>query len=399
MKLSKNILIILLIQITEVLGFSLILPLLPFYAQTLGANPFQASLLITNFSLAQFIAAPIMGKLSDSYGRRPLLMLSQTSTAVGFLLLGLSNQLWMLFASRLIDGLIGSNGTIAQAYLSDISDSKDRSTIFGVSGIAFGFGMMIGPAIGGFLSQVSFQLPAFLAAGVSLISIILTYLILPETVTHKTKTKFKLNREMFFDSQQLLKYWRQPRIRQQLIEFFLYAGAHVIFTSNFSLFTQSKLSFSVADVGSFFSYIGLVMVILRAVVLPKLIDYFGEEKLEKLAILQAILGLLLANFVFNKLSLFIAMTFYASGAGLIRPLLMGDISRNVKSTEQGTVLGVANSLNSVAQIIGPALGGFLLTNSFTESVPLTSLSFMLVAAVYLFKEKKIIPTDNTNLDD
>ena len=153
---DKRFITIFVIQITEVLGFSLILPFLPYYATNLGASPFKVSLILSTFSLFQFFSAPIMGRLSDSYGRRPLLIISQLSTFISFLVLGFSNSLFWIFTSRIIDGLLGSNFSIAQAYLSDISAEEDRSKVFGYSGVAFGLGFLVGPAIGGFLSQFGY---------------------------------------------------------------------------------------------------------------------------------------------------------------------------------------------------------------------------------------------------
>lgn len=188
MKLSKELLIILVIQITEVLGFSLILPFLPFYAQDLGASPLIIALVLSSFSLFQFISAPILGRLSDIYGRRPLLIASQISTFISFLILAKSTSLTMIFLSRAVDGLLGSNFTIAQAYISDISTKKNRSKAFGISGIAFGIGFLIGPAIGGFLSKFGFSVPAFIASGISFLTILATFFFLPETVTKKNET-------------------------------------------------------------------------------------------------------------------------------------------------------------------------------------------------------------------
>ena len=182
MKLDRKLFIILLIQITEVLGFSLILPFLPFYAQSMGATPLTISMIIGLFSALQFVSAPIMGRLSDKWGRRPLLIASQISTLVSFVLLAQANTVWMLFLSRGVDGLLGSNFTIAQAYISDVSSKKDRSKAFGISGAAFGIGFLIGPALGGYLSRFGFAVPAYTAAGISLLTIILTMLFLPETV-------------------------------------------------------------------------------------------------------------------------------------------------------------------------------------------------------------------------
>lgn len=192
MDFRREYLVIFLIMVTEVLGFSLILPFLPLYAQDLGASPLVIGLIFTSFSFFQFFSAPIMGRLSDHYGRRPLLIISQLSTFVGFVVLGFANTLVLIFLSRAIDGLFGSNFTIAQAYLSDISSKKDRSKVFGIIGAAFGVGFLIGPGIGGYLAEFSYSLPSFAAAGVSALTIFLTVMFLPETVKRKKEGKIKI---------------------------------------------------------------------------------------------------------------------------------------------------------------------------------------------------------------
>src|SRR5512143_2429611 len=171
---------IFLIVFIDLLGFGLILPLLPFYAKSFGASDLTIGLLLASYSLMQFIGAPVLGRLSDRYGRRAVLLISQLGTFVGFMILGFANALWMLFLSRIIDGISGANISTAQAYIADVSDEKNRAKNFGLIGAAFGLGFIIGPAAGGFLSQFGYQVPAFFAAGLSLITIVLTYFRLPE---------------------------------------------------------------------------------------------------------------------------------------------------------------------------------------------------------------------------
>jgi len=354
---KKEYLIILIIQITETLGFSLILPFLPFYAQSLGATPLTIGLIFTAFSLCQFISAPIMGRLSDHYGRKPLLIFSQLSTFISFLLLGFANSLWMIFLSRIIDGILGSNFTIAQAYLSDLSSKKNRSKAFGLSGVAFGFGFLIGPAIGGFLAGISYAIPSFLAAAISLLTIIITLTSLKETV--KRKKDFKLNGKIF-KLNQFKKYFADFKIKCLLIAFFTYAVGHTIWVSNSSLFTERLLGFDAQMVGLLLAYIGFLTIILRGVLLGKLIKIFGEEKLQNNAILLASFGLIISFFSANKLIFCIALTLFAIGSGLSRPLILGGLSRSVSSKEQGAVIGVANSLGSLSRIIGPLIGGAII---------------------------------------
>jgi len=163
---SKRLFSIILVVFIDLLGFSLILPLLPYYAETFAANSFVTGLLVASYAAAQLIGAPVLGRLSDRFGRRPLLLASVFGTFVGFILLGVANTLWMLFAARIIDGFTGGNLSIAQAYISDVTDAKNRSKGLGMIGAAFGLGFIIGPAAGGFLSQWGYHVPALVAASI-----------------------------------------------------------------------------------------------------------------------------------------------------------------------------------------------------------------------------------------
>lgn len=379
---------IILIQITEVLGFSLILPFLPLYAQKLGANPLQIGLILTSFSLFQFISAPIMGKLSDIYGRKNLLILSQFSTFISFIILAFAKSLPMIYLSRITDGLLGSNMTITQAYLSDISKKNERSKVFALSGIAFGVGFMIGPAIGGLLSQINFAIPALLAAGMSAVSMIATQLLLKETIHNQQKIKFKLSLKLFTPAN-FQKYFQNKLIAPQLWIFFAYVSAHVLFSSNFSLFINKKLDLNTKEIGFALAYIGAMMVILRGLVIPKLLDIFKEEKIKNVGMLCLIAGLFLLMIVNQKWMLYPVLSIFAFGSGLTRPLLMGAISKNVNQNEQGVVMGITNSLGSIAQIFAPILGGFLLKEFLPFAVLIPAFLLMLVGFILNLKTQKI----------
>lgn len=164
------------------LGFSIVLPVFPFLALSLGLTPLQIGLIMSVFSFSQLFASPNTGKLSDRFGRKPILILSQLSTFAGFLLLGFANTAFLIIIARLIDGMFGSNMTVSQAYISDITEPEDRTKVFSYSSGVFGAGLIFGPAIGGILSTISYSMPMFFAAGITLISIVLVILFLPETV-------------------------------------------------------------------------------------------------------------------------------------------------------------------------------------------------------------------------
>ena len=373
------------ILVTEVLGFSLILPFLPFYAQQFGATPLVIGLIATSFSFFQFFSAPVMGRLSDHYGRKPMLVLSQLSTFVGFLILGFANSLWMIFLSRIVDGLFGANYTIAQAYLSDISDKKERSKIFGLSGAAFGFGFLVGPGIGGYLSQYGFSVPSFMAAGVSLVTIFIVLFFLPETVKRPKGLKFNGKIFHFGDFR---KFFNNPEISPKLWQWVSFIMAHVIWVSTFSLYAQGQLGFGPADVGLFLTYIGFISIIIRGGLLPKMIDRIGERRLQYIGFVSILLAMIASVFITEKWHAFIIATLFPLGGGVVRPIVLGEVSRNAGENEQGSVMGVANSLGSIAQIIGPLVGGFMINYFFPGSVGLVAASIVSIGLFLMIREDK-----------
>ncbi len=378
--------VIFMIKITEVLGFSLILPFLPFYAQNLGASPSQVGLVLATFSLFQFISAPIMGKLSDSYGRIPLLMLSQLSTLISFIVLGFANSLWLLFLSRIIDGLLGSNFTITQAYLSDITPQKERTKIFSLTGIAFSIGFFIGPALGGYLAQFSYSLPAFLAAGMAAVTILTTYLYLPETVV-KSK-KFIWSWDIFKLKQfSLLK--GSPQISLPLWEFFSYVMTHGLWTSSFALYAERQLNFGPKEIGYIFTTIGIVSIFIKGLILPKLLQLISENKLRIIGATSIIMALLFTPLIQSGQLLTLATVLFAFGASLLRPSLTAHISKQAAAEKQGEIMGITDSLGSVAHIIGPLGGGFLIQNFFPGSLGLVAAATMTVGLILMIVEKKI----------
>ena len=329
-----------------------------------------------------------MGKLSDHYGRKPLLIISQFSTFISFIVLGFANTIGLIILSRIIDGLLGSNFSIAQAYLSDISSKKDRSKVFGLSGVAFGFGFLVGPAIGGYLAEISslgFGLPCFISAGISLLTIFLTAFFLKETVKKKKKKMIFRN---LFHFNNFKKYFSNKDVSSLLWQFFFYLICHITFTSQMALFTNKQFGFKSKEVGFLLAYVGLNSIIQRGVVLPKLIDYFGEKKLLNLGIFSVIIGLIISSIINKGWMLVFAITFFSTGAGVIRPLLVGGVSKKVSGKEQGAILGITNSLGSLAQMIGPLIGGFVLSYFAPGILPLTSAFFMGLVLVMIIKNSK-----------
>ncbi|MBT3249767.1 MAG: MFS transporter [Candidatus Pacebacteria bacterium] len=386
MKWRREHTIIFMIKITEVLGFSLILPFLPFYAQNLGASPTQVGLVLATFSLFQFISAPIMGKLSDSYGRIPLLLLSQLSTLISFIVLGFANSLWMLFLSRMIDGLLGSNYTIAQAYLSDITPKNERTKIFSLTGIAFSIGFFIGPALGGYLAQFSYALPSFLAAGMAAITIITTYLYLPETVDKSKNFTWSWK---ILKLKQFKLLMAKPKISLPLWEFFSYVLTHGLWASSFALYAERQFNFGSQDIGYIFAIIGAVTIFIKILILPKLLNIMDEDKLRIIGAATIILALGATPWMQTRAAITTATIIFAFGASLLRPSLTSHVSNQAPKDELGEFMGVSDSLGSISQIIGPLLGGFLIQNFFPGSLGLVAAATMTVGLILMIMDRKI----------
>ena len=388
MKLKREHFIILIIQITEVLGFSLILPFLPLYASELGATPLVVGLIPASFSLFQLFSAPIMGRLSDTYGRKPLLILSQLSTFISFIVLGFAHSLWLIFLSRAIDGLLGSNFTIAQAYLSDTSTKKDRSKVFAISGVAFSVGFLIGPAIGGYLSRFNYSLASFLAAFISLISIFLTYFFLKETVT--VKKQFKFSFSQIIDTSAFSKYFSDSTIRSKLLEFFSFISTHAVWTGSMPLYASIKFGFGADLIGYGLAYVGFINIILRTILFKFFISKFGEKNMKIIGLFSVFASFILLSLLNNSWLLLLVFTLFAFGGSFVRPVLTADISRSVSRQEQGAILGVSSSLQSISQVLGPILGGFLLTNFTPNSLGYASAIILSIAIFLVLKNQKSV---------
>ncbi|MFW9784494.1 MAG: MFS transporter, partial [Candidatus Heimdallarchaeota archaeon] len=268
--------IILLIMFTETLGFSMVLPVLPFLGLSLGLNVFQVGFISSIFSFCQLFASPIAGKLSDRFGRKPILIFSQTSTFLGFLLLGMTNAVWILVVARLVDGLLGSNMTVSQAYLSDITDPEDRTKIFGYSSAIFGAALIFGPLIGGTLTVFDYSIPMFFAAGVSLISIILVIIFLKESLVSK-QDRFSLKFNDVIPVNEAIHFFKSTQIRGLLLTFFIYSFAFMIFISSFALLAQIQLSASSQEIGYYLTWVGILRVVFQSILITPLLKKISED--------------------------------------------------------------------------------------------------------------------------
>ena len=365
---KKSVLLpIFLIVAVDILGMTIILPLLPFYAERYGASPLVVGLLVTTYALCQLLAGPVLGKLSDRYGRRPLLIVSQIGTFAGFLVLGWARSLVWIFFSRFLDGITAGNLSLAQAYISDVTEPENRSKAFGVIGIAFGLGFLIGPALSGYLAQYDYSYPAWAAAALSFTSILCTYFLLPQVVPHAGDEEAGPGgkRLGLLDWGAYAQYFKRPELVSLLTQFFSFCVMFSLFISGFALFSERRFivnghPFGPKEVGYLYAYSGLLGLVIQGGLLGRLVKRYGEKPLARAGFLSAAVGLTALAFT-NPLFLLIPVfTATAFGTGVLRPTLTSQVTQHVSRREQGVVLGLTQSLNSISSIVSPLIAGFLI---------------------------------------
>jgi DHA1 family tetracycline resistance protein-like MFS transporter len=258
---KRKLVTVFIIVLIDLLGFSLILPLLPYYAETFGANPTLVGLLVGSYAAAQLIGAPVLGRLSDRYGRRPILLLSILGTFLGFLLLGFARSLWMLFASRILDGLTGGNISVAQAYITDVTDEKNRAKGLGLIGAAFGLGFIVGPAVGGVLSAWGYAVPALAAAGLSGLNLITVFIWLPESLSEARRAEISQRPRPAFSLGALWRALNRPRVGPLLHVRLFFGLASATFQSIFALYAQYRLGLTAQSTGYVLAYVGVLIVL------------------------------------------------------------------------------------------------------------------------------------------
>ena len=389
----KNVLLpIFLIVAVDILGMTIILPLLPFYAERYGASPQTVGLLVTTYALCQLIAGPILGRLSDRFGRRPLLIVSQLGTFAGFLVLGWAHTLFWIFFSRFLDGITAGNLSLAQAYISDVTEPEHRAKSFGVIGIAFGLGFLIGPALSGFLAQYDYSYPAWAAAALSFTSVLCTYFLLPQVVPHAGEEAAGPGgkRLGLLDWGAYAQYFRRPELASVLTQFFLFCLMFSLFISGFALFAERRFMvggrpFGPKEVGYLYAYSGLLGLVIQGGLLGRLVKRFGEAPLARAGFLSAAVGLCALAFSHPVVFLIPVFTATAFGTGVLRPTLTSSVTKLVGRREQGVVLGLTQSLNSTASILAPLAAGFLIGRGHLTSWALVAAGFSLLGLAVAMK--------------
>jgi DHA1 family tetracycline resistance protein-like MFS transporter len=406
---------IFIVVFVDLLGFGLILPLLPYYAEKFGATPAVIGLLTASYAAASLVGAPLLGRLSDRLGRRLVLLLSIAGTFIGFLLLafaepigvGLANLvaspavnvfvLGILFLSRIVDGLTGGNITVAQAYISDITDEKNRARGLGLIGAAFGLGFIIGPAAGGLLSKFGYSVPALVAAGLSFLNLISIFFFLPESLTEQRRLAMHVQKRPPFTLKALLVALNRPKVGPLLHVRFFFALAFSMFQSIFSLYAVYKLHLSSQTTGYVLAYVGVLSVLVQGVGVGLVTKRFRENAIIITSMWLMVLGLAGWAITPNLPVLLVVMLPLSMGGGMLNTVINSAISKAVTPEEIGGTLGISTSLESVSRVIAPSAGGFLLQNLGAWAPGVVSAALMLWAVYFAYRRiiisrKPIIPS-------
>jgi multidrug resistance protein len=370
----------------DMVGFGIVIPVLPLYAETFGASAIQNGLLVAAFSFAQFFAAPVWGKISDRTGRKPVLFISLLGTCVGFIWMGMAGALWALFAARLLAGFCGGNIGTAQAYIADITSREERSKAMGLIGAAFGLGFVFGPAIGGIVgARFGFAAPMYVAASLSLLSAILVWRILPESLP--------MERRGIGTKESLFSVFAHADARTYklvtVVYFFIVAGFSML-TFVFALFVFHRYDMGAAATGKILAMVGLIGVLIQGGLIGRLVKRFGEIRLALTGGILLSASLFWLPLTHSLAGLLCASACVAVGNSLLTPTLTGLASRSVDQNWQGRALGLFQAAGSLARWVGPGVAGILLMLDIGKPIewyartPLwTGAALVLVASCFM----------------
>jgi MFS transporter, DHA1 family, tetracycline resistance protein len=348
-----------LIVFVDLVGFGLVIPLLPFYAVRFAASPQEVTALLAVYSLAQLVTAPLWGRLSDKIGRRPVLLFSLTASAFAYLWLGGATALWMLFAARAFAGACAGNIAAAQAYIADVTRPEERARGMGLIGAAFGLGFIIGPALGGLIAgndpaTADIETPAWIAAGLSMLAFCGVLLLLSESLPAGVRSRAVAHNRIGA----VVEVLHRPVLSRLILVFFLVILAFAGMESTFALWAMGEFGWGPRQVGYVFAYVGILSAVLQGGLIGRLTRRFGEERLLLCGLALIGAGLLLMTLAHNLAVLVVAVTGLSLGMGLSQPSLNSLISRRAGNEEQGEVMGVSQSVGSLSRVLGPFAAGF-----------------------------------------
>jgi MFS family permease len=382
MKADKNLWILVFVCVINSLGFGIIVPLLYSYGKKFGITQQTIGLLTAAFSIAQFFATPVLGALSDKFGRKPLLAISLIGTCISFLMFAWAGSVFILFAARILDGLTGGNVSVAQAMVSDKSTPQNRAKKFGILGSAFGFGFVIGPAVGGLLSRFGDHVPFYFAAGIALIGTLCTIFLLKETLPKESDPKVK--KQYHFSFYSLITTLKMPVIGTAIFVGFLLAMAQFTMIIGFQTFSVDNLKLSNTQVGLFYAGFAICGILMQLAV-PLITRWLTSKSMVLLlSTLLCLAAMVTSGFTTGFVMFAVCLCVYGLFNGLRNPMLNAIIADHNNPAKQGEVMGVNQSYASIGQTLGPVTAGLIAAVS-THSVFFLSGFYILIAFLLSFR--------------
>ncbi|MCC7442977.1 MAG: MFS transporter [Bdellovibrionales bacterium] len=345
------------IVFVDLLGFGIVIPILPYYAQAYGASGLEVGLLMACYSGMQFLFSPLWGALSDRHGRRPVLILSIAGAALAMLGLGFAPSLAWLFVGRLAAGMFGANISTAYAYVADVTDEANRAKGMGIVGAGFGLGFIFGPAIGGILSRYGYDAPMFAGAALAGLNTLFALWKLPEPpLSAAQRAKNRTRRPGIAEAVTLL---RRGKSGLPVVLFFGVTFAVVQMEVAYALFLKARFGFDAHEAGLLLACTGLIMVIMQGGLIGRLVSRFGEERLVPFGAAMGALALAGFGFSYQILWSGLALGVMAVGQGMLHPSLSSLASRGARADQRGLTLGIFHSASSLARVLGPLPAGLL----------------------------------------
>jgi MFS family permease len=339
----------------DMLGFGIVLPLLPFYAESMGATPLQVTILFASFSAMQLAAAPVWGRVSDRIGRRPLLIGSLFASSVSYLVFGLAHSFWLLLLSRMAAGAAGGTITIAQAYVADTTAHGDRARGMGHLGAASGLGVMLGPAVGGLAAEWwGLGAPGFVAAGFCALNAMAAFFLVPESHTHEHRTVTGQAATLAGWVRSMTSY----PLSVMLSVYFLTISSFTAMTSVLAMYLERSFGVDAKDMAVLFTLSGATTVVVRGALLGKLVKRWGESVTVRVGICSLLGALLVLPFLPHERWAMLVVALYAFGAGTLFPALASLVSRATDRASQGSILGGSQVVGGLGRVVGPLWAGF-----------------------------------------
>lgn len=356
----------------DILGFSILLPILPYFVKSFGSTDIVVGLLFSTFAACQFLAGPLWGNLSDRIGRKKVLIVSQIGATIGWFMLAYAHTIGMVFLARVIEGASGGNISVTQAYVSDMVEPKERGRAFSYVGAAFSLGIVFGPLLGGvLLERYGFKAPFFAAATLQMLTLLVTIVMLPESRSGAGSEVATVA--------SIVESLRDPRLAPVLLQLWAFSLALYAWFGVFALLMQAAVHFSASQTSFFFAAFGLLSVILQVGPGPRLIDSLGDRRSSNIGIALALLGFLLVPFIHSIATMLPTFLLFATGMAIARPGLSSKLSAAAPENQRGTILGVSSALDNLSGFSMPPLSTGLLGRYGPQSAGAISAVFAFIA--------------------